>query len=197
MIYQMGLRDAMTTDTLAHDLLTSAQGPCQAHRQPFGTVFTHTEFITSRKQIHVAATFVFFGDITLAFPAVNRDIFLVRLADAGVPSKLWQYVLALHRTRMYRILHGNATNNPYIEFKKGLTEGGRLSPLLWGLYVADLVNTIRRDFPDLASASCLPLRPHDLLAILLYVDDFCSIVISAAQLLSTMQTTRTGASATG
>jgi hypothetical protein len=131
MIYQMGLRDTLTTHTLAHDLLTSAQGACQAHRQPFDTVFTLTEFINSRKQLQATPTFVFFGDIALAFPAVNREILLVRLADAGVPHQLWQHVLALHRTLKYRILHGNATNNPYIEIKKGLTEGGRLSPLLW------------------------------------------------------------------
>jgi hypothetical protein len=43
---------------------------------------------------------------------------------------MWQHVLALHRTLMYRILHGNAANNPSIEIKTGLTEGGRLSPLL-------------------------------------------------------------------
>ena len=150
MVYQMGLRDVMTTHTLAHDLLTSAQGVCQAHWQPFDTVFTLTEFITSRKQMHSAPTFVFFGDIALAFPAVNRDILLVRLAETGVSPKLWQHVLAPHRTLKYRVLHDNAANNPYIEIKKGLTEGGRLSPLLWGLYVADLVNTIRRDFPGLA-----------------------------------------------
>jgi hypothetical protein len=177
----------LTTHTLAHDLLTSAQGACQAHRQPFDTVFTLTEFINSRKQLHGTPTFVFFGDIVLAFPVVNREILLVRLADAGVPSQLWQHVFALHRTLMYRILHGNATNNPYIEIKKGLTEGGRLSPLLWGLYVADLVNTIRRDFPELALPSPYALT---ILAILLYVDDFCLIAISAAQLLSMMQTTQ-------
>ena len=48
MIYQMGLLDAMTIHTLAHDLLTSAQGACQAHSQPFDTVFTLTEFILNR-----------------------------------------------------------------------------------------------------------------------------------------------------
>jgi hypothetical protein len=40
--------------------LERAQGACQAHRQPFDTVFTLTEFITYRKQIHGAPTFVFF-----------------------------------------------------------------------------------------------------------------------------------------
>jgi hypothetical protein len=50
-----------------------------------------------------------------------------------------------------------------------LTEGGRLSPLLWGLYITDLVHCIQRDHPHLT-------LPHPyvmtLLSILLYVDDF-------------------------
>ena len=82
----------------------------------------------------------------LTFPAVNREILLVRLHGAGVPPKVWQHILALHRTLKYRILHGYSEKNPYIEIFKGLTEGGRLSPLLWGLYITDLVTTIRRVF---------------------------------------------------
>jgi hypothetical protein len=91
---------------------------------------------------------------------------------------------------MYRVLrvHGNAANNPYIEIKEGITEGGRYRrSRVWGLYVANLVNTIRRDFPDLALSSPYVLT---ILTILLYVDDFCLIAISAAQLLSMMQTTQ-------
>jgi hypothetical protein len=66
----------------------------------------------------------------------------------------------------YRILHGHTGNNPYIEIFKGLTEGGRLSPLLWDLYITDLITTIRRDLPD----TVLP-SPYDLtlMVILLYV----------------------------
>ena len=180
MIYHIELHQELLNHTTDNDLLTSTQGACQPNRQPFDTVYTLTEFITSWSQSQRQPTFVFFGDITLSFPTVNRDILLVRLAEAGVSPKLWQHVLALHRTLKYRVLHGNADNNPYIEIKKGLTEGGRLSPLLWVLYVADLLNTIRRDFPGLA----LP-PPHamTILAILLYVDDFCLIAISAVQLL--------------
>ena len=51
-------------------------------------VFTLTEFITSRKQIHGTPTFVSFGDITLTFPTVNHDILFVRLTESGVSSKL-------------------------------------------------------------------------------------------------------------
>jgi hypothetical protein len=188
MIYQLGLQYELLNHTSNNDLLTSAQGACQTNRQPFDTVYIITEFIASRAQIHHQPTFVFFGDIALAFPAVNREILLVRLHAAGVPPKIWQHILALHRTLKYRILHGYSEDNPYIEIFKGLTEGGRLSPLLWGLYIADLVTTIRRQFPDTA----LP-HPHAfaLLAILLYVDDFCLIASSVIQLLEMMHTTQT------
>ena len=132
MIYQLGLQSELLNHTSKNDLLTSAQGACQANRQPFDTVYIITEFIASRAQIHHQPTFVFFGDIALAFPAVNREILLVRLHAAGVPPKIWQHILALHRTLKYRILHGYSEDNPYIEIFKGLTEGGRLSPLLCG-----------------------------------------------------------------
>ena len=131
---------------------------------------------------------MFFGDIALAFQAVNREILLVRLHEAGVPPRLWQHVRVLHHTLKYRILHGHTANNPYIEIFKGLTEGGRLPPLLWGLYIADLVTTIRRDFPDTALPSPYALT---LMVILLYVDDFCLIASSVAHLLVMMQTTQT------
>jgi hypothetical protein len=188
MIYQLGLQQQLLTYATDNDLLTSAQGACQANRQPYDTVYTLTEFITSRQQTQRQPTFVFFGDIALAFPAVNREILLVRLHATGVPSPLWQHVRALHHTLKYRILHGHAANNPYIEIFKGLTEGGRLSPLLWGLYIADLITTIRRDFPDTALPSPYALT---LMAILLYVDDFCLIASTTTQLLAMMQTTQT------
>ena len=69
-----------------------------------------------------------------------------------------------------------------------LTQGDRLSPLLWGMYVVDLVHKIRRDFPD----TVLP-SPHvlTLMDILLYVDDFFLIVSSDTELVVMRQTTQT------
>jgi hypothetical protein len=188
MIYQLGLQSELFDHASKHELLTSAQGNCQANRQPFDTVYALTEFITSRAQVQHQPTFVFFGDIALAVPAVNREILLVRLHTTGVPFKLRQHVLALHRTLKYRILHGHSENNPYIEIFKGLTDGVRLSPLLWGLYIADLVTTIRREFPDTVLPT--PYAPT-LMAILPYVDDLCLIASSARQLMKMMQTTQT------
>jgi hypothetical protein len=73
---------------------------------------------------------------------------------------------------MYRVLDGFTDNDTYVQVYKGITEGGRLSPLLWTLYITDLVHCIQRDHPHLT-------LPHPyamtLLSILLYVDDFCLI----------------------
>jgi hypothetical protein len=50
MIYQLGLQHELLAYVTDNDLLTSAQGACQANRQPYDTVYTLTEFITSRQQ---------------------------------------------------------------------------------------------------------------------------------------------------
>ncbi len=101
MIYQLGLQQELLTYVTDNDLLTSAQGACQANRQPYDTVYTLTEFITTRQQTQRQPPFVFFGDIALVFPVVNREILLVRLHATGVPSSLWQHVRELHHTLKY------------------------------------------------------------------------------------------------
>jgi hypothetical protein len=55
---------------------------------------------------------------------------------------------------------------------------------LWGPYIADLVTTLQRSFPNIT------LPAPDLayfIAILLYVDDFAFLASSRAQLLALMQ----------
>jgi hypothetical protein len=47
MIYQVGLQSELLDHNLKHDLLISAQGVCQTNHQPFDTVYTLAEFITS------------------------------------------------------------------------------------------------------------------------------------------------------
>jgi hypothetical protein len=94
------------------------------------------------------ASQTFFGDIALAFTAVNGNILLVRLADADVPPRV-----------------------------------GDCHPFSWVLDVADLVTEIRRDI-------ALPV-PHQLMVILLFVNDFCLIASSPSQLLAVMQIAQT------
>jgi hypothetical protein len=129
---------------------------------------------------------VFCGDISLAFPSDFRKQLLLRLHEYGIPNDIWQHLRALHHSIRVRVLHGHNAPTSYTNILKGLTEGGQLCPLLWGLYIADLVATLKRCFPNIT----LP-PPHILyyIATLLYVDDFALLASSRAQLLVLVQQT--------
>ena len=86
-------------------------------------------------------------------------------------------------TLKYCVLDGFTDNHTYVHIYKGLTEGVRLSPLLWGLYITDLLHSIQRDHPHLT-------LPHPylmtLIVILLYDDDFCLIRVTHTMTPSSM-----------
>jgi hypothetical protein len=69
-------------------------------------------------------------------------------------------------------LHPCPRPTSYNNILKGLTEGGPLCPLLWGLCMGNLVTTLQRSLPHII------LSPPDLtcfIDILLFVDDFALI----------------------
>ncbi len=108
---------------------------------------------------------------------------------------------------------GHNAPTSFINILKGLTEGGRLCSLLWGLYIADLVTTLQRSFPEWPKTTVkklvahmraiggpgiflrgpdITLPPPELayfITILLYVDDFALPTSSRAQLLALVQLT--------
>lgn len=91
-----------------------------------------------------------------------------------------------HHSIRVRVLHGLSTPTSYINILKGLTEGGRLCPLLWALDIADLVTTLQRSFPYITLP---PPDPAYFIAILLYIDDFALLASSRAELLALLQLT--------
>ena len=187
MLFQKGLLDALSRHVSQHNLLTPSQGACLGGRQPFDTVYTFLSYIQHRHEHLRQPTYVFFGDISLAFPSVFREQLLLRLHSYGIPNDIWQHLRALHHSIRIRVLHGHNAPTSYLNILKGLTEGGRLCPLLWGLYIADLVTTLQRSFPHIS------LPPPDLaffIGILLFVDDFALIASSPAELLALMQLTQ-------
>jgi hypothetical protein len=86
---------------------------------------------------------------------------------------------------MYHVLDGFTDNDTYVQVYKDITEGGRFPPLLWALYITDLVHCIQSDQPHLTI-------PHPyvmtLLSILLYVDDFCLITHTPSSIQSLVNT---------
>ena len=120
---------------------------------------------------------------------MSRDLLLLRLREYGIDDRLWQHLRAINHTLKIRVLYGDTPDHVSsdVDFLKGLPKGGRLSPLLWALYAADLVRLLRKDFPHLT----LP-PPYMLffIGILLFVDDFCLIASFYQELMALIQKTQ-------
>jgi hypothetical protein len=84
----MGLLDSLSDYVSQNNLLTSAQGANISGRQPFDTVYSLLSYIQHRHDHRRQPTFVFFGDISLAFPSVFREQLLLRLHAYGIPSDI-------------------------------------------------------------------------------------------------------------
>jgi hypothetical protein len=62
-----------------------------------------------------------------------REQLLLLLHAYGIPNNIWQHLRTLHHSICVRVLHGHNAPTSYINILKGLTEGRRLCPLLWGV----------------------------------------------------------------
>jgi len=69
-----------------------------------------------------------------------------------------------------KVLRGHIPSSSFVNIEKGLPEGGRLSPLEWCLYIADLVHDLQRYVPHISLPS-----PQYLIfmTIILFKDDLC------------------------
>jgi len=70
---------------------------------------------------------------------IEKDVF--QKNPKKIPSPL-STIRALHHSPIYRILDGFTDNATYVQVFKGLIEDGRLSPLLWGIYITVLAHNM-------------------------------------------------------
>jgi hypothetical protein len=187
MIFQKRLLNSLSSFTADHRLLTPSQGACLAGLQPFDTVYALRNLIEHRHTHLRLPTLPTFSLGTSPWPSpvffVNSSCFGCTITAS--PSMCGSTsVRALHHTIKLRVLHGHNAPDSYVNILKGLTEGGRLCPLLWGFYVADLVHTLQR-----SSRPLRPPPPHAafFIGILLFVDDFVLLASCALELLALMR----------
>ena len=80
-----------------------------------------------------------FLDVQGAFDNVNIDLLLTKLADIGCPYNLIKFVKHICTDRHIFTVE---TESNYQTANKGLPQGGVLSPLLYCIYVAAIINNI-------------------------------------------------------
>jgi len=105
---------------------------------------------------------------------------------------MWHHLRARFDKFKLRVLHPGISAHHTVDILRGLPEGSRLSPTLFGIFVADLVHELRAKFAVIYLGHQPPnphtLRPgsttHIWIGGLLYVDDLALMSICPRELQS-------------
>jgi len=161
----------LTTDnTLTSNQLGTI--PCtQTHDTIYSLISTiqYNKF-TLHKPTHVA-----FVDYSTAYHSVHRDRLSTTLLHNDIVGHMWHHLRARIDNVRLRVLHPNIQENQTVDILRGLPEGGRLSPTLFGIFVADLIHELQTKFPHAVINLATGLQHNGTTQIwiggLLYVDD--------------------------
>jgi len=126
---------------LINPILHNEQAGFQSNRNMQENVFILTEIIrdyrSRRKSLYVC-----FLDIKKAFDTVWRDALLFKLWHYGIKGKLWRLIRNYYsRTRCS--VRVNQAYTDYFEILKGVRQGCVLSPVLYVIFINDLIRELK------------------------------------------------------
>ena len=87
-----------------------------------------------------------FVDYSTAYNSVHRDGLSSTLLKNDIRGNMWYYLRAGFDKLKLRVLHPGIPTYYTVDILRGLPEGSRLSPTLFGIFVADLVHELRAKF---------------------------------------------------
>ena len=92
-------------------------------------------------------TYVVFIDYSTAYPSVHQDKLSSILHKNEIQGHMWHHLRARYHAVSLRVLHPGINEIQTVHILRGLLEGSRLSPTLFGIFVADLVRELSSKFP--------------------------------------------------
>ncbi len=125
---------------------------------------------TKRTPLHSA-----FIDIKKAFPSVNRQSLINRLAHLGVSDRMMRIIGRLYANDSFSLQLGACSTDTRFRVTTGVHEGSPLSPLLFILYVAGLLDFLRSTG---AAEGGIRLPDGTRVCCIMYADDVLLIATS-------------------
>ena len=120
-----------------NDKVADEQNGFRRKRSTIDHVSSLTSVIETRKKLK-KSTFCAFIDFKKAYDSINREQLWQRLSEIGVSGKLFKTIKSLYSsaTSCVRV---NNMHTDWFDVKSGLRQGCILSPILFNLYINDLV----------------------------------------------------------
>ena len=188
-LYEGLLIARITQYTEEHNTLTDNQIGTRPRRQIHDAIYSFLSVIQYNWYCRDLPTYVAFIDYTTAYPSVHRESLYLLLHSNGVRGNMWHQLRARLSKISVRVLHPGIQKDEYAPILRGLPEGSRLSPTLFGIVAADLIHFLRSEFPD-ATISHGPVGPPPptppgtappttiWIGGLFYVDDLCLMSVN-------------------
>jgi hypothetical protein len=120
-------------------------------------------------------------------PDSHKEQLTLLLHTFGIQGKLWKILQETYRKVNIRVLHPLIPATEYTTLMRGLPEGSKLSPPLFGILVADLLVELRTKHPTANTYASTPTGQTWLGAIA-YVDDIVLISSSPEELQRMLNT---------
>ena len=133
-------------------------------------------------------TYFAFCDFSTAFPSIHRGKLLSLLCKENIVGQMWMHLRERFQVVKVHVLHPRISKNSSVAILRGVPEVSRLSPSLFGIFVADLIHELKEKFPNATIAHNGGLR---LIVGILYVDDLCLISTDAHELQMMINTCKT------
>ena len=169
----------LTQYTEAHETLTENQLGTRPGRQTHDAIYALLAIIQYNWIQEQSPTYVAFLDFSTAYPSVHRSRLATMLYKVNIVGKMWHHLCARFNSARIRVLHPHIPPHQTLPVLRGLPEGSRLSPTLFGIFVADLIHHLKIKFPN----STIHHNGQPLwIGGFLYVDDLCLISTSAEEL---------------
>ena len=158
--------------TEKNDSLTSAQQGSRTSRQIPDAIYVHIATIQQNKQNGISS-YCCFVKFATAYPSVHRNRLARTLKNYNITGKIWHLLKENSRKVRIRVFHTLIEDGDEVDILRGLPEGSRLSPTLFGMYAATgkLIHELHTKFPELKFDDITSIDDFNWIGAFLYVDD--------------------------
>ena len=179
------LNQRLTEFTTRHESLTPFQFGSKKGFQTHDAIYTMLATIRNNQQFDQSPTYCAFIDFSTAYPSVHRNRLSSILRDHNIQGKMWMLLTGTYHLVQVRVLHPLLGPNRFTPIQRGLPEGSRLSPILFGIFMSELLRQLQKDFPH---ACTYTSKGNIWLGAITYVDDLVLISKSPHELQAMLNT---------